>query len=281
MSVIGHPLPFPVADLEQATLDAVPPDRLVAVDEWLVGLDAGTVGRARSAVPLAHEAPPAGVVARIEALYGDAGLPAVFRLPADSPAFAATIADLEARGYRRSAATRVMTADIAAIVAALVDAGADGLAGRRDPLSGGPLVLDDVAREDWVAVFIGEGFDPVDGASRTRLLRRARSACYAGLRPPDGGDGFAAVGFATLSRGLLGLHGMRTRPAWRGRGFARRLIAALAARGRAAGIATAFLQVEAGNAGAIALYERLGFRMAWQYAYWERPAGSSTASSSG
>jgi predicted GNAT family acetyltransferase len=64
---------------------------------------------------------------------------------------------------------------------------------------------------------------------------------------------------------------MRTRPAVRGRGLARRLLAAMGQAALARGIGTAFLQVEADNAAARALYARCGFVPAWRYGYWQQP----------
>jgi predicted GNAT family acetyltransferase len=50
-----------------------------------------------------------------------------------------------------------------------------------------------------------------------------------------------------------------TEAAWRGKGFAARLVRAVAARIRARG-ETPFLHAEVGNTTAIGLYENLGFR---------------------
>ena len=46
-----------VADIERATLSVVVPDELICLPGWLVPIFSGTVGRARSAVPLQHAAP--------------------------------------------------------------------------------------------------------------------------------------------------------------------------------------------------------------------------------
>jgi ribosomal protein S18 acetylase RimI-like enzyme len=270
--MIARPTKTDVATLERAVFDAVPPDRLVAIDGWLIGLNDGTVGRARSAVPLSHERPPDTDFVQIEALYAAHGLPVHFRLPVDAPGFAEPIASLEARGFVRSSVVQTMTADLPAVKAAATaitrGAGVGDAAGQ-----GGGMILTLAGEvdDDWAAVFMGAGFDPVDGASRTRLLRRARSAIYAGIQVPAAGPGYVAVGFGCLSQGLLGVHGMRTRPEWRQQGHACRLIGALADRAITVGLELAYLQVESDNASAVALYERLGFTTAWRYAYWRRP----------
>jgi N-acetylglutamate synthase len=119
----------------------------------------------------------------------------------------------------------------------------------------------------WAALFMGEGFDPVDGASRVAALARAPGSLYASVR--EGGHTVAA-GAAAFSHGWVSVHGMRTAPAWRGRGLAGRILAALAGAATARGVARCFLQVEEGNTAAHALYRRAGFVPAWSYEYWRR-----------
>jgi ribosomal protein S18 acetylase RimI-like enzyme len=67
---------------------------------------------------------------------------------------------------------------------------------------------------------------------------------------------------------------MRTLAAFRRQGLAQDIVAALLAGAREAGASRAYLQVEAPNAPAIALYERYGFRTVFAYSYWDRPASA-------
>ena len=117
-------------------------------------------------------------------------------------------------------------------------------------------------------MFLGEGLDPVDGESRARSLSRATGTQYASLR--ENGHTLAC-GAASFGHGWLGVHGMRTAAAQRGRGLAGRLLRVMAREAAQRGISQAFLQVDASNAPALALYQRLGFSTAWAYAYWRRP----------
>ncbi len=86
------------------------------------------------------------------------------------------------------------------------------------------------------------------GCCAARATRPTPSA-----REPANGGVVAAVGCACFSHGLIGVHGMRTRPAFRGRGLARRLLAAMGQAALRRDIDTAFLQVEADNQAARAL----------------------------
>ncbi|MNL85424.1 Mycothiol acetyltransferase [compost metagenome] len=61
---------------------------------------------------------------------------------------------------------------------------------------------------------------------------------------------------------------MRTLPGHRRKGLASRILAALLHEARTLGARRAYLQVEADNAPAIALYSGLGFTPAYGYRYW-------------
>lgn len=239
-----------VEAIERATLAATPPLRIEELNGWLVGLDDGTVGRAHSAVPLAHQAAPPGLRSAIEQVFRTHGRTPVWRVP-EAAAFEGLRIDLRAQEYRRMKRTLVQVGSVAAMQAL---GSADGVA------------LTDMPGADFDRVFLGEGFDPVDGASRLAILRRGRTSVFAGIHA----DGeLVAVGSACFAHGWCGVHGMRTLAPWRGRGLAARILSALAAEAARRGIARSFLQVEAGNAPAQALYARAGFTTAWGYEYWK------------
>jgi len=236
--------------IERATVVAVSPQAQQEIPGWLLPFDTGTVGRAKSAVPLTHEAPTLDALQEIEARYAAAGHPVMLRLPQVAQ-FDAFCAALVQRGYVEGKPTHVQvarTADVAGV-------------------SPGPWA-DTAAKPDagWAAVFLGEGFDPVDGASRVATLSRTPDALFASIR--EGGRTVAA-GMGGFSHGWASIHGMRTALECRGRGLAGRVLATLAGAAQARGMARMFLQVEAGNP-AINLYRRAGFETAWTYSYWQK-----------
>lgn len=236
--------------IERATLDAVPPERLERWDDWLLALDRGTVGRAHSAAPLVHTAPRGDVLRELARRYRAEGLQTVLRLP-QVPAFDGLRAELLANGYTPSKPTFVQVATIAAVAARI--------RGREE------VTIAATPGPDWEQVFLGEGFDAADGASRLAILRRGTHSLFASVQR-EGRT--VAVGAACLSNGWCGIHAMRTLPAWRGRGLASVIVGALLAQAHERGLAQTFLQVEQANAPARSLYAGLGYATAWGCAYW-------------
>lgn len=250
--------PQDIEDIERATLDAVPPEGTARLGRWLVAIDHGTVGRAHSAVPMDHTATDARVVGPVESIYDGNGLGAVFRVPAQKQ-FVAFRAELLARGYARSKPTCTFTGKVSRM-AEMADGAKAQLLAQPD--------------DAWRAVFLGEGFDPVDGASRVQLLARAQHAVFAQVCV-DGQT--VAAGVGSFSRGWASVHGMRTLAPFRGQGLASQILGAIAREAQRRDITRAFLQVESANTRAQALYRRAGFALAWEYAYWSRPQPPATA----
>lgn len=240
--------PADIDAIEQATLAAVAPESIEEIDGWLVPVDSGTIGRAQSAVPLRRARPTANTLEKIENHYRAAGLPPKFRV-SDHPLFAPIAQVLQSRGYRATRPTLVQVAST------------------RDMqrVSGNAVAVDGQADEAWRTLFLGPGFDPVDGASRVRSLSRSASNVYASLR--ENGQTVSG-GAGSFSNGWASVHGMRTEAAQRGRGLAGQVLSALADAALARGCDRCFLQVEADNEAAQALYQRTGFQTVWAYAYW-------------
>jgi N-acetylglutamate synthase len=244
--------PADIEAIERATLGAVIPEAQEEADGWLLPFDSGTVGRAKSAVPLRHAPPDAGMLARIEAAYSARGLPPALRLPV-LPAFESLRRTLGAQGYVEHTLTDVCTAAASRVAA----------------VSEGPAAeVRDMPHDDWASVFLGEGFDPVDGASRVRKLSQGADTLFATIRDDDGP---VAAGAAAFSHGWASVHGMRTAGHCRGRGLAGRVLATLAREAMRKGYRQVFLQVAADNAPAQALYRRAGFDKRWSYSYWRKP----------
>ncbi|WP_337186639.1 GNAT family N-acetyltransferase [Phenylobacterium sp.] len=238
--------PADIESLERATVRAIAPPEVLEIGPWLVPLEDGSISRAKSAVPLSHEIDASHLDA-VEAAYRQRGLPPAFRI-AEAPGLKAVTAEIARRGYASEQPTLVMTAPargVAEIAAPFAD-------------------LLDHPDATWGKVFLGEGFDPVDGARRVERLTAAPDALYGAVR--EGGR-TVAVGVISFSYGWASIHGMRTAVERRGAGLASRLLALFGAAALARQAERVFLQVEEGNP-AQNLYRRAGFEEAWRYRYW-------------
>jgi ribosomal protein S18 acetylase RimI-like enzyme len=235
--------------IERATVAAVSPGAQEEIPGWLLPFDTSTVVRSKSAVPLSHATPDPAVVATIESRYAARGLRTILRLPVTS-AFEGFRGELAARGWTEGKPTLVRTARAEDVLRLTREA---------------PAQTADRPDAGWAAVFTGEGFDPVDGASRVANLSRAPGALFASVRE-DGAT--VAAGMGAYSHGWGSVHGMRTAQHARGRGLAGRVLIALAQAAIDRDMPRLFLQTEAGNEAANALYTRAGFTTAWTYTYW-------------
>ena len=245
--------PSDIASLERATLDAVCPAEVQEIPGWLLPYDPLPIGRAQSAVPLAHAPLSMPELQQIEAHYHQRDRPTVFRLPESliTPEIGGA---LHAMGYSGHHGVLVQVAEL------------DGLL-RLAPSDA--ATRSTTPSKEWASVYTANGFDPVDGANRVQLLSRSRHVVYACVS--EGGQALAA-GTGSISQGWLSIHGMRTAPGAQGRGLASRILAGLAAHAAAQGVERVFLQVEDDNVVAQGLYRKAGFGTAWRYHYWRKDA---------
>ncbi len=235
-----------VESLERATVEGVAPPHILEIDGWLVPLADGGMGRAKSAVPLRHDVGPQALD-DIEAAYRTRGLPPAFRLAA-VPALASVREALTERGYQMRQPTLVKTGSVAELAT----------------FSETPVRILNQPDDAWKAVFTGDGFDPVDSAYRAAALSRSPGAAFAAAG--EAGETHA-VGVMSFGYGWAGVHGMRTSPAHRGKGYAGAILAALGRVAQARGVERVFLDVEEANP-ARQIYRRAGFRPIWRYQYW-------------
>lgn len=238
-----------VASIERATLEAVVPDRMEQLPGWLLPIFDGTVGRARSAVPLQHGQPDTTQIGPIAERYRALGFAPAFRLP-DLPAFSDFHAQLQSLGFVREQPSLTLVGNVENLVSLHPDPAGE-LRARADA--------------QWMAMFLGPGLDPVDGASRARALSRSENTLFASVRQAGC---TVASGAAAFGQGWLSVHGMRTHAAHRGQGLARRVLVTMAQEAQRRGLSKVFLQVDAGNPAALVLYRRAGMVTAWPYSYW-------------
>lgn len=235
--------------IERASLWAWPPERTAGVGGWLLRQGSTATRRQNAVQTLAFtgEVGLACAIVRVEAWYAGFGRLACFQLTeASRPAGLDAV--LAARRYRLDAPSQVMTA---ALEAPLPEPADVLLEGR--PTA---FVMAAVADRHW---------SPTERAARARLFTRIRRPLTFAVRSVRGTP--VAGGLAVVEPPLVGVFAMRTAAHARRQGHGRAVLERLLGWGRAMGATTAYLQVEADNAPALALYRRAGFRRLADYHY--------------
>jgi GNAT superfamily N-acetyltransferase len=235
------------AEIERATLKALPAKTRVEDDGWILSANDGAIGRANSVTPLAAGSDPLDAkIDRALAFYAAHALPPKFRVSPFAQPPGLTEA-LTARGFRNDEPTTVMTLALAGAFA-------------RDP--GVELIATPDA--PWRALFAGPGISAAQAEIRAETLARGEGTVFARVTE---GDDTVAIGALSISDGWASVHGMRTREARRGSGFGGAILARLLDEARERGARRCFLQVETPNP-ATRLYRRVGFAAQYEYAYW-------------
>jgi len=233
--------------LEELGLNSSTPPGQLLYDGWLLRLLPGKAKRARSVNAVYPSTRPLDEkVAHCEDVYRARGLPPIFRVtPFSEPPM--LDAALEARGYARRDETSVESAFIET-------------PGPAAP----PAAMELAAWVDAVALLRGS---PTHHRE-SHLARLASSPLP--LRPLALTDerGIVATGLTIVEGSHAGLFDIITREDARGRGYARRLVAALLAHAHALGARHAYLQVQLDNEVARRLYASFGFVQ--RYTYWYR-----------
>jgi ribosomal protein S18 acetylase RimI-like enzyme len=239
------PSPRDVAALERIANAAWPAPDTEPLGDWLLRAAGGWTGRANSALPLGRPGTDqATAIDTVTRWYAARGLPARINVPL--PTAARLDAALTAAGWSRSVPTLVLTAPLAAVLAAVP---------ARPDLP--PVYLDRAPTEAWLAVV----------AARKGALPPAAHAVLTG--PPAvmfaAVEGDLAVGRGAVVGGHLHLGLLEVAEKARRQGLARHVTRVLAEWGFAQGGGTAFLQVESTNPAALALYRGLGFTTHHEY----------------
>nr|WP_238344908.1 GNAT family N-acetyltransferase [Actinopolymorpha cephalotaxi] len=229
---------------------------------WLLQAADGFTGRANSVVPAGD--PGCGLdeaLRRVAAFYAAAGLPPRIQVLVGTP----LEDELLARGWRPRASgkrgfdtTDVRVAPVADVLSR----------------TGPPAVEVTLAGEPdqaWLELYGRSGpaaRKVLGGGDHVALARLTASAAGEAGEAGEAGDDLVGIGRGVVTGRWLGLSAVEVVPAYRRRGLARSVLAALGTWGRDLGATWAYLQVAADNTGALGLYDRLGFRLDHQYRYY-------------
>ncbi|MCM0608337.1 MAG: GNAT family N-acetyltransferase [Ideonella sp. WA131b] len=244
--------------VEDAGLNASAPPGQWWIDGWLVRTLPGKARRARCVNALMPGVLPLDErIAAAEAACARTGVPLIVRVtpftqPADLPEA------LRARGFEAVDPTLVLVAPtLPATAPPAVPAGL-----RLEALDG-----------DAYAEVVGALRDSPPEHRRSHALRLAHSpAPYRGLALRRADDGAVlACGQVATEPPFAGLYDIFTHPEARNQGLARLLCEHLLSQGASLGATIGYLQVDAANPPALAVYRRLGFVDGYGYQYLERP----------
>jgi ribosomal protein S18 acetylase RimI-like enzyme len=244
--------------IEDAGLNASAPPQQRWVDGWIVRFSPGKAQRARCINAVASgRLPLSEKLAYSQTLYRAAGLRLLFRVtPFSQPP---ELDDwLAQRGYQRFGDTHVMVCPV--------------LPRHCEVPAPDGTQFEDTSSEAYAHI-VGEfrGTPPAGRQAHAERLQHS-PVTYRGmvLRGADGE--VLACAQAAIESDLVGLYDVFTASSSRGRGLSRRLCAHLLARAREQGARVAYLQVDAANHAARALYRRLGFADGYAYHYRALPS---------
>nr|WP_238341713.1 GNAT family N-acetyltransferase [Actinopolymorpha rutila] len=229
---------------------------------WLLQEAGGFTGRANSVVPAGDPGCPLDdALRRVAGFYAAAGLPPRIQVVVGTP----LEGELLARGWqpRASGKRGFDTTDVR--VAPLADVlSRTGAPAVEVTLGGEP-------DQAWLDLYGRSGpaaRKVLGGGHHVALARLTASMAGETNDPGETGQDLVGIGRGVVTGRWLGVSAVEVVPAYRRRGLARAVMAALGTWGRDLGADWAYLQVSADNTDALRLYDRLGFRLDHQYRYY-------------
>ncbi|MFC7897312.1 GNAT family N-acetyltransferase [Streptomyces sp. NPDC057381] len=224
--------------------------------EWELRAAGGFTRRANSVLPLGEPGMPLDeALTAVRRWYGERGLPAYVQTATGAEGTQELLcAELERRDWVREVTAEVWTG---------------GLAPVADRAEGAGVVLSRQADEAWLSRYQRKGVSDV----ALRVLGSGPSVWFATVPGPDAP---AAVGRCVVDGRWASFAAVEVDPAQRRRGLATAVMAALARRALDEGASAAWLQVEADNPAARALYTGMGFAAHHAYHHYREPADAGT-----
>ncbi|MGQ4481376.1 GNAT family N-acetyltransferase [Streptomyces sp. SAS_276] len=228
------------AELARVSSRAWRPVESERLGEWELRAAAGFTRRANSALPLGDPGVPLDeALTAVRRWYGDRGLPAYVQTATGAEGTQELLcAELERRGWTREVTAELWIGALAPVA---------------DRADASGVELSRTADEAWLARYQRKGVSEV----ALEVLGSGPSVWFATV-PGEGAEP-AAIGRCVVDGRWAGFAAVEVDPALRRRGLASVVMAALASRALEEGASAAWLQVEAENVGARALYSGMGF----------------------
>ena len=239
-----------IQTLEELSLNSWPALKTIYYDGWIVRFANRVTNRANSVWQLYPST--IDIVTKVttcESFYGAQGQPAVFRIT--STPGAQPLDDLlDKRTYSVVTPTSVQTLNLDAVPSEIDS----------------DIIIETCVSDEWFendCRLLGISGDKKQ-TYRKILQSIALPCCFASI---SAGGKPVTVAIAVYQKDWVGLYGMFTESSYRGRGLGRRMLHGLLVWGKNAGASSAYLHVEADNAVALKLYEKLGFCELYRYRY--------------
>ncbi|CAN3982582.1 GNAT family N-acetyltransferase [Kitasatospora purpeofusca] len=255
--------PLPPADpvgLQRTAARGWPAVEQEPLGEWTLRASAGFTRRANSVLALGDPGLPLDrALAAVRAWYAARGLPALLEVCAPgSPEGLREELDRRGAAFAR---TLVRVAPLAGLARGGAPAGVDRVR------------LSRTADAAWLSLYRRAGGGPAVEEAALRVVRGGPSVWFASV--PGAGPDRAplAVGRCVVDGPWAGFGAVEVAAHARRAGLATSVMAVLAARAAEEGASGGYLQVEAENSGAIALYDGLGFTTSHTYQYALLPQG--------
>ena len=241
-----------ITDLEQVAALCWPAREIQSYNGWLINWSDGITWRANSVHPF-------GPIEDIRLEDAIEYVISFYQSKDTKPAFKLTEASLpvdldetlEDMGFEKRMITHVQTVPITELSCL-------------DPRVAVDLLK--VTNESINALFQETGFTEQVRSARSDIIARIKGEKIIACAKIDGK--FAGVGLGVVQGKWLGLFSIRTLERYRRRGVGWSISCALSMWGEENGAQNIFLQVEAKNTPALALYESMGFEI--MYTYWYR-----------
>ncbi|GAA2319901.1 GNAT family N-acetyltransferase [Streptomyces kunmingensis] len=220
--------------------------------EWELRAARGFTRRANSVLPVGDPGVPLDeALARVQDWYAARGLPAYAQTATGAAGTQEVLcAELEARGWVREVSAELRIAALAPI---------------GDGPDGPPVLLTREPGPAWLGRHQRKGASEV----ALRVLCAGPSVWFATVAGE--GEAPAAIGRCVVDGRWAGFAAVEVDPVYRRQGLASAVMTALARRALDEGASAAWLQVEADNAGARALYDRMGFATHHAYHHYRAP----------
>jgi GNAT superfamily N-acetyltransferase len=236
--------------IEELSMNAWPSLQTMLYDGWMLRFADGYTKRANSVNPIYPSTTEIQEKIGIcEKIFQDKNLPIVFKMTPD-----VYPRELEAvlvtQGYRKDSKTSVQVLDLM----------------NKSEFNSPEIILTSIASEEWHHAFTDMNEVKPERAAVHRKIMDAiiPVKCYASYVLENR---IAACGLGVLQHNHLGLFDIVTDKTLRRKGFSEQLMHGILYWAKQHGAQKAYLQVMLNNTPALRLYEKLGFKEAYQYWY--------------